>query len=101
MGGEALGPVKVLCPSIGEFQGLEVGVDGLEELIALVLDHPFLYLYKQRWCTDAAGEMQAEDSFWNSPGFFWAYCQYLDIPSPPRNAPCSIFIHPIAQFTYI
>jgi hypothetical protein len=21
MGGEALGPVKVLCPSIGEFQG--------------------------------------------------------------------------------
>jgi hypothetical protein len=23
MGGEALGPVKVLCPSIGEYQGQE------------------------------------------------------------------------------
>jgi hypothetical protein len=29
MGGETLGPVKVLCPSIGECQGLEVGVGGL------------------------------------------------------------------------
>jgi hypothetical protein len=29
MGGEALGPVKVLCPSIGESQGQEVGVGGL------------------------------------------------------------------------
>ena len=29
MGGEALGPVKVLCPSIGEFQDQEAGVDGL------------------------------------------------------------------------
>jgi hypothetical protein len=29
MGGEALGPVKALCPSIGEFQGQEVGVGGL------------------------------------------------------------------------
>jgi hypothetical protein len=29
MGGEALGPVKVLCPSIGEYQGQEVGVGGL------------------------------------------------------------------------
>jgi hypothetical protein len=29
MGGEAFGPVKVLCPSIGEFQGQEAGVDGL------------------------------------------------------------------------
>jgi hypothetical protein len=29
MGGEALGPVKVLCPSIGECQGQEVGVGGL------------------------------------------------------------------------
>jgi hypothetical protein len=29
MGGDALGPVKVLCPSIGEFQGQEVGVGGL------------------------------------------------------------------------
>jgi hypothetical protein len=30
MGKEALGPVKVLCPSIGECQGQEVGVGGLE-----------------------------------------------------------------------
>jgi hypothetical protein len=29
MGGEALGPVKVLCPSIGGYQGQEAGVDGL------------------------------------------------------------------------
>ena len=29
MGGEALGPVKVLCPSIGDCQGPEVGVSGL------------------------------------------------------------------------
>jgi hypothetical protein len=29
MGGEALGPVKVMCPSIGECQGQEVGVGGL------------------------------------------------------------------------
>jgi hypothetical protein len=29
MGGEALGPVKVLCPSIGECQGWEAGVGGL------------------------------------------------------------------------
>jgi hypothetical protein len=28
MGGEALGPVKVLCPSIWEFQGQEAGVGG-------------------------------------------------------------------------
>ena len=28
MGGEALGPVKVLCPSIGECLGQEVGVVG-------------------------------------------------------------------------
>jgi hypothetical protein len=26
MGGEILGPVKVLCPSIGDCQGQEVGV---------------------------------------------------------------------------
>jgi hypothetical protein len=26
MGGEALGPVKVLCPSMGHCQGQEVGV---------------------------------------------------------------------------
>ena len=26
MGGEALGPVKILCPSIGECQGQEAGV---------------------------------------------------------------------------
>jgi hypothetical protein len=29
MGGEALGPVKVLCPSEGECQGQEAGVGGL------------------------------------------------------------------------
>jgi hypothetical protein len=29
MGGEALGPVKVLCPSIGECQGQEAGAGGL------------------------------------------------------------------------
>jgi hypothetical protein len=29
MGGEALGPVKVLCPSIGEYQGQEGGVGEL------------------------------------------------------------------------
>jgi hypothetical protein len=29
MGGEALGPVKVLCPSIGECQGQGAGVGGL------------------------------------------------------------------------
>jgi hypothetical protein len=29
MGGEALGPLKVLCPSIGECQGQEAGVGGL------------------------------------------------------------------------
>ena len=29
MGGEALGPVKVLCRSIGEFQGQEAGGGGL------------------------------------------------------------------------
>jgi hypothetical protein len=29
MGGDTLGPVKVLCPSMGECQGQEVGVGGL------------------------------------------------------------------------
>jgi hypothetical protein len=29
MGGEALCPMKALCPSIGECQGQEAGVDGL------------------------------------------------------------------------
>ena len=29
MGGEALDPVEVICPSIGECQGQEVGVGGL------------------------------------------------------------------------
>jgi hypothetical protein len=29
MGGEALGPVKVLCPSIEECQGQDMGVGGL------------------------------------------------------------------------
>jgi hypothetical protein len=29
MGGEALGPVKVLCPRIGDCQGQETGVGGL------------------------------------------------------------------------
>jgi hypothetical protein len=30
MGGEALGLVKILCPSIGEYQDQEAGVSGLE-----------------------------------------------------------------------
>jgi hypothetical protein len=29
MGGDALGPVKALSPSVGECQGQEVGVGGL------------------------------------------------------------------------
>jgi hypothetical protein len=29
MGGKALGPLKVLCPSTGECQGQEAGVGGL------------------------------------------------------------------------
>lgn len=29
MGGEVLGPVKVLCSIIGEYQGQEAGVGGL------------------------------------------------------------------------
>ena len=29
MGGKALGPVKLVCPSIGECQGLEAGVGWL------------------------------------------------------------------------
>jgi hypothetical protein len=29
MGGEALGPVKALCATIGDYQGQEVRVDGL------------------------------------------------------------------------
>jgi hypothetical protein len=29
MGGEALGPVKALCPSVAECQGQEAGVGGL------------------------------------------------------------------------
>jgi hypothetical protein len=29
MGGEALGPLKVLCPNIGECLGQEVGMGGL------------------------------------------------------------------------
>jgi hypothetical protein len=29
MGGEALGLVKILCPSIGDCKGQEVGMDGL------------------------------------------------------------------------
>jgi hypothetical protein len=29
MGGKALGPMKALCPSVGECQGQEVGVGGL------------------------------------------------------------------------
>ena len=31
MGGEALDPVKALCPSVGECQGQEAGVGGLVE----------------------------------------------------------------------
>jgi hypothetical protein len=34
MGGEALGPVKIRCPSVGEFMGREEGVGGW------VLEHP-------------------------------------------------------------
>jgi hypothetical protein len=30
MGGEALGLVKIICPSTGECQGQEVGMGGLE-----------------------------------------------------------------------
>jgi hypothetical protein len=30
MGGEALSPVKILCPSIGKFQGQEAEVGGVE-----------------------------------------------------------------------
>jgi hypothetical protein len=29
MGGKALGPVKALCPGVGECQGQELGVGGL------------------------------------------------------------------------
>jgi hypothetical protein len=29
MGGEALGLAKIICPSIGDRQGQEAGVDGL------------------------------------------------------------------------
>ena len=29
MGREVLGPVRALCPSVGDFQGQEVGVSGL------------------------------------------------------------------------
>jgi hypothetical protein len=29
MGGTALGPMKALCPSVGEYQGQEAGVGGL------------------------------------------------------------------------
>ena len=29
MGGEALGPVKALCPSVGDYQGQEEGVGRL------------------------------------------------------------------------
>jgi hypothetical protein len=29
MGGEALSPMKALCPSVGECQGQEAGVGGL------------------------------------------------------------------------
>jgi hypothetical protein len=29
MGGESLGPVKALCPSVGECQGEEEGLGGL------------------------------------------------------------------------
>jgi hypothetical protein len=32
MGGEALGPVKALCPSIGEFQDQEAGWVGEQEV---------------------------------------------------------------------
>ena len=34
MGGEALGPVKAQCPSVGECQGMEAGMGGW------VTEHP-------------------------------------------------------------
>ena len=34
MGGEALGLEKILCPSIGECQGQEAGVGGLESRLS-------------------------------------------------------------------
>jgi hypothetical protein len=42
MGGEALGPVKVLCPSIEECQGQEVGLGGLGSRGRLGGDRRFL-----------------------------------------------------------
>ena len=33
MGGEALGLAKIICPNIGEYQGQEAGVDGLESRV--------------------------------------------------------------------
>jgi hypothetical protein len=42
MGGEALGPVKVLCPSIGECQGQETGVGGLRSRVGEGGDRGFL-----------------------------------------------------------
>jgi hypothetical protein len=35
MGGEALGPVKDLCPGIGECQGQKVGVGGLVVVVGI------------------------------------------------------------------
>ena len=33
LGGEALGLAKIICPSTGEYQGQEAGVDGLESRV--------------------------------------------------------------------
>ena len=42
MGGEAVGPVKVLCHSIGECQGQEVGMGGLRSRERGIGDREFL-----------------------------------------------------------
>jgi hypothetical protein len=33
MGGESLGLMKIICPSIGEYQGQETGAGGLWRLL--------------------------------------------------------------------
>jgi hypothetical protein len=42
MGGDALGPVKALCPSVGEYQGQEAGVGGLVSRMRRRGDRGFL-----------------------------------------------------------
>jgi hypothetical protein len=41
MGREALGPVKVLCPSIGECHGQEAGVGGFGSKLRQGVDRGF------------------------------------------------------------